>query len=154
MDWFSHCNLVTYLSNDKNKLQNMEQDYKKWGNMSKDPGLGGPLGGLCNILFPNQYNKKYMYQSYLPQSGISNKSIIHIVFITMCMNVAKEPIFIYRWNIYFCYIFAHIFLDHVPHMTQNTCKKLIKFCNLVQLWYVIISMMSFYSLTALKIQHT
>ena len=35
----------------------MEQVNKKWGNMSKDPGLGGPLGGLCNILFPNKYNK-------------------------------------------------------------------------------------------------
>ena len=89
--------------------------------MSKDPGLGGPLGGLCNILFPKKYNKKYMYQLFLPQSGISNKSIIHVDFITMCMYVAKEPIFIYRWNIYFCYIFAHIFLDHVPHMTQDTC---------------------------------
>ena len=89
--------------------------------MSKDPGLGGPLGGLCNILFPKKYNKKYMYQSFLPQSGISNKSFIHIVFIIMCMNVAKEYIFINRWNIYFCYIFAHIFLDHVPHMTQDTC---------------------------------
>ena len=30
-------------------------------------------------------------------------------------------------------------------------KKLIKFCNLVQFWYVIFS---FYSLTVLKIQHT
>ena len=89
--------------------------------MSKDPGLGGPLGGLCNILFPKKYNQKYMYQSFLPQSGISNKSIIHVVFITMCMNVAKVHIFIYRWNIYICYIFAHIFLDHVPHMTQDTC---------------------------------
>ena len=89
--------------------------------MSKDPGLGGPLGGLCNILFPKKYNKKYMYQSFLSQSGISNKSIIHVVFITMCMNVAKESIFIYRWNIYFWYIFAHIFLDHVPLMTQDTC---------------------------------
>ena len=89
--------------------------------MSKDPGFGGPLVGLCNILFPKKYNKKYMYQSFLPQSGISNKSIIHVVFITMCMNVAKEDIFIYRWNIHFCYIFAHIFLDHVPHMTKDTC---------------------------------
>ena len=89
--------------------------------MGKDPGLGGPLGGLCNILFPKKYNEKYMYQSFLPQSGISNKSIIHVVLIIMCMNVAKELIFIYRWNICFCYIFAHIFLDHVPHMTQDTC---------------------------------
>ena len=89
--------------------------------MSKDPGLRGPLGGLCNILFPKKYDKKYMYQIFLPQIGISNKSIIYIIFITMCMNVATEPIFIYRWNIYFCYIFAHIFLNHIPHITQDTC---------------------------------
>ena len=69
--------------------------------MSKDPGLGGPLGGLCNILFPKKYNKKYMFQSFLPQSGIANKSILHVVFITICVNVAKEPIFINHWNIYF-----------------------------------------------------
>ena len=36
----------------------MEQVNKKWGNMSKDPGLGVPLGGLCNILFPKKYNKE------------------------------------------------------------------------------------------------
>ena len=42
----------------------MEQVNKKWGNMSKDPGLGGPLGGQCNILFPKKYYKKYMYQSF------------------------------------------------------------------------------------------
>ena len=88
--------------------------------MSKDPGLGGPLGGVCNILFPMKYDKTYMFQSFLPRNGISNKSISYVVFITMCVNVAKEPIFIYRWNIYFCYIFAHIFLDHVPHITQDT----------------------------------
>ena len=61
----------------------MEQVNKKWGTLSKDPGLGGPLGGLCSILFPKKYNKKYMYQSFLPQSGILNKSIIHVVFITI-----------------------------------------------------------------------
>ena len=99
----------------------MEQVNKKWGSMSKDPGLGGPLGGLCNILFPKKYNKKIMYQTFLPQSGILNKSIIHIDFITVCMNVAKEPIFIYRWNIIFFYIFNHIFLIHIPHMAQDTC---------------------------------
>ena len=42
----------------------MEQVNKKWGNMSKDPDLGGPFGGLCNILFPKNYNKKYMYQRF------------------------------------------------------------------------------------------
>ena len=36
----------------------MEQVNKKWGNMSKDPGLGGPLGGLSNVLFHKKYKKK------------------------------------------------------------------------------------------------
>ena len=61
----------------------MEQVNKKCGNMSKDPGLGGPLGGLCNILFPKEYDKKYMYQSFLPQSGTLDKSIVH-VFLLLC----------------------------------------------------------------------
>ena len=39
-------------------------------------------------------------------------------------------------------------------MTHDIAKKLNKFYNLVQLWYVLISMMSFYSLTVLRIQHT
>ena len=42
----------------------MEQVNKKWGNMSKDPGLGGPLGGLYDILFHKKYSKKYMYESF------------------------------------------------------------------------------------------
>ena len=67
----------------------MEQVNKKWGKMSMDPGLGGLLGGLCNILFPKKYDKKFMYQSFLPQSGILNKYITHVVSITMCMDVAK-----------------------------------------------------------------
>ena len=79
----------------------MEQVNKKWGSISKDPGLEGPLGGLCNISFPNKYNEKFIYESVLPQSGIFNKSIIHVVFITMCMNVAKEHIFIYHLIIFF-----------------------------------------------------
>ena len=37
--------------------------------MSKDPGLGGPLGGLCNILFPKKYDKKYMYQFFYHRVG-------------------------------------------------------------------------------------
>ena len=42
----------------------MEQTDKKWRNVSKDPGLGGPLGGLCNILFPKKYNERYMYHGF------------------------------------------------------------------------------------------
>ena len=72
MDWFSHYHLVIYLSNDENEGENeqtMEQVNKKWGNVSQDPGLGGPLGGLWNILFPKKYNKKYMYQSFSHRVG-------------------------------------------------------------------------------------
>ena len=43
-----------------------------------------------------------MYESLLPQSGILNKSIIHVVFVTMCMNVAKDSPFIAE-----IYIFLH-----------------------------------------------
>ena len=49
-----------------------------------------------------------MYQSFLPQSGILNKSIIQVVFINVCMNVAKEPIFFYRWNIHFLHFHPYI----------------------------------------------
>ena len=45
--------------------------------------------------------------------------------------------------IYFFYIFAHTFLNHVLYMTWGTRYKLNKYSNLVQLWYVIISMISF-----------
>ena len=89
--------------------------------MSKDPGLGGPLGGLYNILFP----KKKQVSKIFSQSGIWNKYIIHIVFMTMCMNVAKEPIF-FIVEIIFFYIFAHICFEHVPRMTQDSCYKLEK----------------------------
>ena len=51
---------------------------------------------------------------------------------------------------FFFNIFAHIFLNHVPHKTQNSCYKLNKFCNLMQLWHVIISMMSFYFFNCTK----
>ena len=71
-------------------MKKMEQVNKKWCNKSKDTGFGGPLGGLCSILFTKKYNKKYMYQSvFMQQSGISNKSIIYVVFIIMCMKIAK-----------------------------------------------------------------
>ena len=64
--------------------------------MSKDPGLGGPLGSLCNILFPKKNNKKIHVSKFSLQSGVSNKSIMHVVFMTMCMNLSKQHIFIYR----------------------------------------------------------
>ena len=122
---------------------------KKWGNTSKDLGLGCLLGGLCNILFPKRYNKKYMYQRFLPHSGMLNKSIIHIVVMTICMNVAKEPIFIYCWNIYFCTFSPIYFLTmfHTWHkiLATNWTNFAVR-CS----WDVIISMMSFYSSTVLK----
>ena len=83
------------------------------------------LAVYVTFYFPRNIIKKIMYQTFLPQSGILNKSIIHIDFITVCMNVAKKPIFIYRWNIIFFYIFTHIFLIHIPHMAQDTCSTVI-----------------------------
>ena len=116
---------------------------KKWGYVSKDPGLGGPLGGLCNIPFPMKYYQNTRVSTFFPQNGILNKSIIQVVLMSMCMNVAREYSFIYRWDMPFFSIFAHIFFNHAPHMTQVTCYKLNKCSNLVQLLYVKISMMSF-----------
>ena len=58
---FSHCHLLTYLGNDLNEWQNEQingTSESKWAKMSKNPGLGGPLGGLCNILFPKKYIRK------------------------------------------------------------------------------------------------
>ena len=122
--------------------------------MSRDPGLGGPLGDLRNILFPKKCNKNTCFKVFLPQSGISNKSILHVVFITMCMNVAKEHISFIA-EIYIFVTFSPIyFLIMFLTWHKILAKKLIKFWNLVQLWYVIISVVSFYSLTVLKIQHT
>ena len=43
----------------------MEQVNKKWGNMSKDPGLEAPLGGLCSILFTQEYNKNTCIEVFL-----------------------------------------------------------------------------------------
>ena len=58
---------------------------------------------------------KIFISKCFPQSAISNNSIIHVVFMTMYMDVLKEHIFIYRWNIHVFHIFAHTFFNHVPH---------------------------------------
>ena len=70
--------------------------------MNRDPGLRGPFGGLCSILFPKKFDKKWdMYQIFPTECDIS-ESIIHIVFYDF---VGKYSIFIYRWNL-------HIFFLH------------------------------------------
>ena len=71
-------------------------------------------------------------------------------FMIMCMNVAKEHIKKYT---YLFDIFAHRFFNHVPYMKYGTGCNLNKYSNLVQLWYVMISMMSFSFLLYEKIQH-
>ena len=71
----------------------MEQANKEWSNMNRDPVLKGPFGGLCSILFPKKYDKKWdMYQIFPTECDI-NKSIIHIVFMTLLENN-------YRWNLH------------------------------------------------------
>ena len=88
-----------------------------------------------------------MYQSFSPQIGILNKSIKHEVFYDYVHGLSKRTHFHsslkYIYIYIFIHMFAHKFLNHVSHMTQDTCYKLNKFCNLVQFWYMIISMMGF-----------
>ena len=38
----------------------MEQLNGMWGKARKDPGLGGPLGGLCDISFPRNKVENYI----------------------------------------------------------------------------------------------
>ena len=64
----------------------------------------------------------------------------------------QKNLFSFIAEIYIIVAFSPIyFLIMFLTWHKILAKKLIKFCNLVQLWYVIIS---FYSLTVLKIQHT
>ena len=46
---------ILVMNKTNGKMKKMEQENRKWGNMSTDPG---PLGGLCDILFPKKYNNK------------------------------------------------------------------------------------------------
>ena len=64
----------------------------------------------------------------------------------------QKNLFSFIAEIYIIVAFSPIyFLIMFLTWHKILAKKLINFCNLVQLWYVIIS---FYSLTVLKIQHT
>ena len=47
----------------------MKQVNKEWGDMSKDPGIWGPLGGLYTF-FPKKYNEKCMYQIFTTELDI------------------------------------------------------------------------------------
>ena len=83
----------------------MEKKWSKWiksgATWAKIRASEARLAVCVTFYFPRNIIKNtYIKGFFLPQSGILNKSVMHIVFITMCMNVAKEPIFIYRWNIY------------------------------------------------------
>ena len=59
------------LSNELDEGQNgqtVEKVNKKSVKMTKDPSIGGPLGGLCNIFFPIDIIK-YLYNISI-QNGI------------------------------------------------------------------------------------
>ena len=47
-----------------------DQVNKKWDKMSKDPGLVGPLGGLCNIYFPRNIRKNACIIVFLTELDI------------------------------------------------------------------------------------
>ena len=65
--------------------------------------------------------------------------------------MSQNNLFSFIVEIYIFVTFSPIyFLIMFLTWHKILAKKLIKFCNWLQLWYVIISMMSFYSLTVLK----
>ena len=146
--------LILVMIKTNGKIKKMEQVNQNWGNMSKDQASEARLAVYIIFYFPRNIIKNTCIIFFSPQSGVLNKSIKHVVFITMCMDVAKEHIFIYRWNIFFFTFSPIYFLIMFLTWHKILAKELNKFCNLVQLWYVIISMMSHYSVTVLKIQHT
>ena len=76
--------------------------------MSKDPGLGGPLGSLCNILFPKKYNEKYMYQSFYHRVGYQiNPS--YTQFLLLCAWMQQKNLFSFIAEIYIIVAFSPIY---------------------------------------------
>ena len=153
MDWFFHCNLATYLKTNGKKGKKWSEYIKSGAPWTRIRASGASLAVYVTFNFSRSIIKNTCFKVCLPQSGILHKSITRAVFITMCMNVAKEPIFIYRWYIYFFAFSPIYFLIMFLTWHKKLAKKMNNFCNLVQFWYVIISMMSCYSLIVLKIQH-
>ena len=92
--------LVTVKTNGK-----MSKNWNKWiksgATWARIQASEACLAVYITFYFPRNIIKNICIKVFLPQSGILNKSIIHVVFMTLCMNAAKELIFIYRWNIYF-----------------------------------------------------
>ena len=60
---------------------------------------------FCIFVVSPSVNKQSSWQPVL-SSGLrhhTHDTIIHVVFMTMCANLGKEHIFIYRWNIIIIY---------------------------------------------------
>ena len=83
----------------------MNKKWSKWtesgATWARIRALEARLAVYVTFYFPGNIIKNTCIKFFIPQSGILNKSAIRVVLITMCMNVAREPIFIYRWNVYF-----------------------------------------------------
>ena len=107
---------------------------KKVGNMSKDPGLGGPLGSLCNILFSKKCNKNTCIKVFFYHSGISNKSITHS-FYYYVHECSKRT--------YFHLSLKYIFLLHFRPYISWSCSShdtiyLVKINQILQFSAVVI----------------
>ena len=78
-----------------------------------------------------------------------------VVFYDYVHECSKRAYFHLSLKFIFFFTFSSIYLL-IMFLTwhKTLATNWTNFCNLVQLWYVIISMMSFYSLTVLKTQHT
>ena len=91
--------LVMIKTNGKNG-QKLEQWMKSGTTRGRIWAYKAHLAVDVTFYFPRYETKKCMCQSFPHRMGYQHKPIIYVVFMTMCMNVAKEHIFIYRWNMF------------------------------------------------------
>ena len=71
----------------------MEQVKKSGATWARNRASEARLAVYVISYFPRNMIKIHASRFFLPQSGILNKSILQVVFITMYMNVAKKTYF-------------------------------------------------------------
>ena len=103
---------------------------KKWSKWIKNEAtwariraLEARLAVYVTFYFIRNILKYTCIKVFLPHCGISNKSIMHVVFYDYVHECSKRAYFHLSLKFIFFYIFVHISLNHVPHMTQDTCNS-------------------------------
>ena len=111
------------------------------------------LAVYATFYFPRKIIKNVCIKVFPTKEDINY--ILHTCsFDDYVHECSKRTYFHLSLTYIFFLIFDHRFSNRVSHMAKGACYKLNKCSNLVQLWHVIISVMSFYISTVPKIQHT